>query len=668
VQHSVCNRIKHRQASWLAVPLALIGLSFESPHARAAPGQIVDLKILVVTDRNEQAPHTNTLAFIAGLNEALVPFKEIDLNDPNRDKIDDAFLKTENHAKFQAVVLPNEAPAQLTETERTTLTNFVREFGLREFDAQVYPSPSIGLQTPSLQDSGSVDGQEATVTSVGLAGPFAYLEGPVRFDDIDPTTNHESFVALAEPIPTDANAPSNFTTFVSMPVPSTGGAGVVLGVFNDGSHERLVLTAAMNEYQFQHQVLFPGILNWLTHGVHIGTERNYLAVHVDDVFRSNDRWDTTLDCTSGADKVNKRRELCSSELPKILMNELDVARLVQWQQEKQFDLDLAFNGAGYDEAIADGQPLAMAQPLLDAANRIRWISHTYGHDYLGCQQEFSENELRCVTDNGQTKYVEYEAIVAEIEGNLGFFTGKPKAPKYFSPVELVTGEHSGLKGVEPVDNPNLAAALTATGVAWIGADNSRDPQQRQLGENTRTLPRYPMNLFYNVGTAAELVDEYNDIYGTSLDPSEGFAQTILPGEVRATLLHVLLNSPRPHYVHQSNLAEEQLLYLVLDDVLAQYRRTFASTAGLINGNMTELGVELQKQTDWSKASNVSASVSGGTLSISLDGQQLDVPLTLPSETEQTGLQDYANTKTGWHPAPAGQQLTLLLPESVPYGR
>ena len=95
-----------------------------------------------------------------------------------------------------------------------------------------------------------------------------------------------------------------------------------------------------------------------------------------------------------------------------------------------------------------------------------------------------------------------------------------------------------------------------------------------MGTATKTLPRYPNSIYYNVATKAESVDEYNWIYGPSTDPqgncvaisgvttcltavlpANGYDTYIAPFEARQTLGRVLGNDPRPHYTHQSNLAE-----------------------------------------------------------------------------------------------------------------
>src|SRR5690606_30839563 len=121
-------------------------------------------------------------------------------------------------------------------------------------------------------------------------------------------------------------------------------------------------------------------------------------------------------------------------------------------------------------------------------NAFRWINHTYSHPNL----DFA---------SGAT-------LVSEIATNTawGQAAGLP-----MDPAELVTGEHSGLH------NPAMPQALTATGIRWTASDNSREPLPYTIGPAT-TVPRYPSNVYYNVGTQAELLDEYNFIY---LPPSLG---------------------------------------------------------------------------------------------------------------------------------------------------
>ena len=120
--------------------------------------------------------------------------------------------------------------------------------------------------------------------------------------------------------------------------------------------------------------------------------------------------------------------------------------------------------------------------LLQAKDDFRWINHTYEHPNL---DTLSNDE-----------------IIAQIKKNTSWAR---KVGLSINTRELVTGEHSGLK------NPAMAAALTKAGIRWIGADNSREPTPYVIGSAV-TIPRHPANVYYNVGTLAEQLDEYNWIY------------------------------------------------------------------------------------------------------------------------------------------------------------
>jgi hypothetical protein len=65
-----------------------------------------------------------------------------------------------------------------------------------------------------------------------------------------------------------------------------------------------VLSAAYNPYMQWYNELAPGIVAWMTRGIHLGYQRNYFAVHVDDVLMANGRWSVAGNCTPGDDCVD----------------------------------------------------------------------------------------------------------------------------------------------------------------------------------------------------------------------------------------------------------------------------------------------------------------------------------------------------------------------------
>ncbi|MGH3388427.1 MAG: hypothetical protein ACRDOO_06065 [Actinomadura sp.] len=629
-------RNKNRLAIGIASLAAMTGSVVLVPTAAQAADQRVDLKVLVVSDGGPSVS-----AIEDRLQTEGVPHRTVNLNDTNRPLINKAFLEDTvsgvPRAKYQAVVLPNANPFT-NPAELTALSDFEAKFGIRQLDAFVFPNAAVGMGAPGF--AGNLDGATANLSAAGRSGPFRYLDGPVRFDDNSPSVP-ESFGYLANPLPDTQN--TRFEPYLT--ATAQGTSGTVAGVYTHDGRSEMVLTFAYNSAQWQFTTIGHGIITWLTKGVHLGHNRDYFAVHVDDVLLPDARWHTGHDCTPGED--------CPAGVttPDIRMVPADVTEAVNWQQRSGFTLDLFFNGAGSDEAVEQNGSDPLTTSLVSNRSRFRWANHTYEHPYLGCVQDTTVVPWRCATDAaGNVRYVSRADLESQISRNLSWARGKGIS---VSASELVTGEHSGLKILpqQPNDNPNLASALNATGVRWIGSDASRDRLQRPIG-GALTVPRYPMSVFFNTGTRQEMADEYNWIYTSRadggsgicednpatvtciepLDTATGYLGHIIPVDARITLSHIVANDPRPHYVHQSNLAEDRILYPMLDRILADYRATFADNAPVVNQRMSALGTELQRQVAWRNVmNNVTAFVRGGKVTVQRPSG-VAVPITVPEGT------------------------------------
>jgi hypothetical protein len=215
---------------------------------------------------------------------------------------------------------------------------------------------------------------------------------------------------------------------------------------------------------------------------------------------------------------------------------------------------------------------------------------------------------------------------------------------------------------QPGDNPNLGPALADAGITLLASDNSRDPKQRDIGI-AQTMPRWPADLFHDVGTVAEEVSEYNWRYAKAadggsgfceanhetttciapLDPARGYVDYIVPSVADLVLNHILSNDPRPHYFHQDNLAEDRLLYPLLDAVLARYHAAFAASAPLVQPLFAETSALLAKQTAWKAlpANDFDAFVQGGVVKLRTAGNGVPLPLTVPEGSKIGAGTDYA---------------------------
>ncbi|UUU34469.1 hypothetical protein JIX56_34060 [Streptomyces sp. CA-210063] len=668
-----------RNAAAVVATASLLAAGLGIPEASAAATPRIDLEVLVVD--NGDSP---VQAITAELKSTGIPYTRVNLDDANRPTIDAAFLSGTvdgtPRAKFQGVVLPNEAPFGAGSAEQTALEAYERTYGIPQVDAYTWAHPGVGLDYTSEGGwAGTLDGREAAVTDAGRTGPFGYLDGQLPFED-NSTSLQESYGFVARPR-------AGYTSYLDIAVPGGSGRGSLVGEYTHDGRRELVVTFAYNQHQRQFRVLARGIVEWLTEGVHLGRSRNYLAVHIDDVFAPDSRWDTEHDCTPGSFNCGGEGEGTEP----IRMTAADAEYAKQWQQSSGFTLDMVYNGGSGEEwKAANGGTDALTDRLLADKNAYRWINHTYTHQYLGCVQDTSTVPWSCAKNaDGSTRYLGRADIAGQIRDNhdWGVAHGLPVRRD-----ELVTGEHSGLRTLpqQPDDNPNLAGALADNAVTWIASDNSREPGQRSVGA-ALTVPRHPMNVYYNVGTAAEMVDEYNWVYTSAadggsgvcennatstclaapLDPTTGYASHIVPQEVRTALLHATGNDPRPHYAHQSNLAEERLLYPVLDQVLADYRALFAADTPLENPRQSSVGTELKRRAAWQTAvanGTVTAYRTGTTVTVTAPSGT-EIPVTAPEGTvRQLAVgttafgTPYAGARSAWTTrAPLQTAVKLKLP-------
>jgi hypothetical protein len=258
-------------------------------------------------------------------------------------------------------------------------------------------------------------------------------------------------------------------------------------------------------------------------------------------------------------------------------------------------------------------------------------------------------------------------------------------------------------------NPNLDAAFAGTGIKYFGADASKPyplPGDAQFGTGAFTgtvaagteaaatsafpdagatgIPRYPTNIYYNVSTNAEEIDEYNTLY---LPPGDGtgacaaprtdcFASTTAPLTSITPIItsvdqgmfqHMMGNDPRPDYFHQTNLMSsttsgatgdgDGLYYETMNPLLSEYNGYFvtnSATAGnnapIVQLTMAQIGDLLNEQSTWASGqSHVTGSINGNVVTLDNTGTAaIEVPLT--GTEVGTG---YAGSVSGWTSAGVG---------------
>jgi len=415
----------------LLVAMVVIGAAV--PVVLAAPsqpGQRVDGKVLLLS---ADGTEPGFAAWKYQLTREGVPFDAVIsyTGAAKTSTLSDAQLADygAQHAKYDAVILATgdlghqvanadgttSYVSALTDAEWAALAKLEQTFGIRRLSDYTAPSPAHGLVAVA---GASQDGKVGTLTAAGKA-VFPYLKGPIPIpnDDPDPASS-EAFGYAATPVD-----PQRFQTLVSAP-----GGGAYLGIFTqpDG-REEMVMTLAANENQSHAQLLRHGMLDWVTRGVFLGYQRNYLEVQVDDLFLGDDAWDPATHTTNYDPTAASR------------MSAGDVTKAVQWSASRNLRLDFAFNGGG--SALYQDQTGAASDPLVDTvkanAASFGFINHTFDHPNMDCSTA--------------------SFISKEVNDNVAW-AGAHGIP--IDKSEVVTGEHSGLANSRPgnpgtIDPPSI---------------------------------------------------------------------------------------------------------------------------------------------------------------------------------------------------------------------
>jgi hypothetical protein len=122
------------------------------------------------------------------------------------------------------------------------------------------------------------------------------------------------------------------------------------------------------------------------------------------------------------------------------------------------------------------------------------------------------------------------------------------------------------------------------------------------------------------------------------------------------LRHILANDPRPHYVHQSNLAGERMLYELVDATLDRHDHLFA--VEMTQPTLAEAGAELARQAAWQDALHgrrVTAFLKDGHVHLR-STEPVQVPVTGALRTAGDG----AAESSGWTAAIGPQDDDVVL--------
>jgi hypothetical protein len=398
-------------------------------------------------------------------------------------------LTTGSVGNFDAVVIAD-SPAGFAAGQLTSLFSYEATDQVRQIDG--YTAPYTGIGEADSSTTAVLDGTNGTLTAAGLAG-LAGLAGTVPF-----STGTNGYPATVE-----AGAP--FTPWLDS---STG--AVLAGVYQHPSTDpqagvsELALNFDYNATDLQWELLAPGLINWVTNDTHLGIDRNYVEMDIDDTFTPDNAWSTTVHDNDYSDADSQRMDaadVISSANWSDPTQEKDTAARPAGEPTTPFRLDQLFNFGGSIEyqngeldlpgevasctSAGDAAGTCGADPLLAQfqgtdpntgkayADDFGWLSHTYDTPYLdvGCATEdYIEAEL-----NENTSDVTAAAGATAGTGGLGLAEqtlgagASDVADPYgtYNPQVFVPGNHSGFADLDPgtpatVDPPDLDEADAST--------------------------------------------------------------------------------------------------------------------------------------------------------------------------------------------------------------
>ncbi len=426
-------------------------------------------------------------------------------------------LSSGTTGNYNGVVIAD-SPANFAATALAPLFAYEAQFGVNQVDG--YTAPFYG---ETIVNGGVLDGSIGTLSAAGMAA-LPSLAGPILFDT--GTYGYSATVNAGAPFTpwlmcpsatVSSTASTALTPYDTTPVLPTGcpSGDVLAGVYQHPSTDpqanvsELELNFDYNAKSIQWQVLAPSLVNWVTQGTHLGSQRNYVEMDIDDTFTPDNAWSIAVHDNDYSDADSQR------------MDGNDVTTSAQWSNPAQendpgarpsgepvtpFRLDQLFNYGGsveYQDGELDlpgspgtpGQPTTGPDPVLAQfqatdpntgkpyADDFGWLSHTYDTPYLdvGCAtQDYIEAELNQNTNDvlaapGAALSGDAESGVPGT-GGLGLTSASIPAGSVdvanalgtYNPQVFVPGNHSGFADLAPgtpatVDPPDLDEATAGTG-------------------------------------------------------------------------------------------------------------------------------------------------------------------------------------------------------------
>ncbi len=272
---------------------ALLGLGMLSVVAKAAASATpveLSLNVLLI---GAGSTDPTTAAWQSALTQEGVAYTEVTATNTTTYgsyTVTLPALTTGSVGNFNAVVIAD-SPAAFAANTFTALDAYEASFGVRQIDG--YTAPYLGI---TLASSGALDGTTGTLTAAGLAA-LPELAGPIPF----------ATGTYGYPATVTAGAP--FTPWLD-----NASGQVLAGVYQHPSTDpqanvaELELGFDYNATQLQWELLAPGLINWVTEDSHLGIDRHYVEVDIDDTFTPDNAWSTAVHDNDYSDADSQRMD------------------------------------------------------------------------------------------------------------------------------------------------------------------------------------------------------------------------------------------------------------------------------------------------------------------------------------------------------------------------
>ena len=431
-----------------------------------------------------------------------------------------------------------------TDAEFQTLWAYEASFGVRQvtsYTAAFGWPETLGLSFPVATVDTTSTPLTATLTTTGRA--------------CSPTSTRPSTCRSGTPGSTSPRSPDPATT---TPLIVANGYPIASVHVSADGRENLAVTAA-NAYYLRHsQVLGYGVVNWVTKGLFLGKKRISMTPQVDDLFIDNDQWVPSAHSdTTGLIYRNTATD---------------------WQAPSTGRTSVRASSPPCQPSASSSRSTARARRASTAPDTLTnyvythmstfsFVSHTWSHQNL----DYANNESGTLTSAKRSTTRSSRTTCSPASS---------KFPNYYKDA-MVQPDISGLNTLPSGLNNNLAQqTVYDLGIRYMISDTSRpgwNNPSPNVGfyasgaPNLLIIPRHPTNIFYNVSTPTQVVDEYNFYYAPggawAFWPSPRTYDQIIDTESDDLLAYMVQGDNDPSMFHISNFRAYDGVHSVLGDLL-----------------------------------------------------------------------------------------------------